>query len=184
LTKSGTSAADFQNLIEGIDGEPTPGTMQVSGVIANLLVWIADGQGVQIDYSKATFQGYVTLLNSSFAEELQQNSIVQTVVPDEEDPVLGDNDNGDPDLVQRRSDDFFEFDRMQPRPRASLPRANSGPPPPTNNLVRQAGSQPALQVISQGKANNLAGIREDVGLPRTQLVGDCALTLQRAVFIR
>jgi hypothetical protein len=184
LTKSGTSAADFQNLIETIDGSSTTGMIQLSENVADLLASFADGQGVQINYPKADFQGYVTLLNSSFAEELQQNSIVQTVVPDEEDPVLGDNDNGDPDLLQRRSDDVFEFERMQPRPRAPLPRADSGPPPPTNNLVRQAGSQPALQVISQGKANNLAGIREDVGLPRNKLVGDCVLTLQCAVSIR
>lgn len=115
-----------------------------------------EGKGYQIVYPNLNYQGYVTSINDSFAAQVAENSIVQLVALD--DPLDDPDDGGEPSIERRSIVPGWSV----PRHDAPELRKRAVPPPPTNNLVRQAGSQTALKILSQGKANNIGGILEDV----------------------
>ncbi|KAK3049051.1 hypothetical protein LTR09_009705 [Extremus antarcticus] len=127
-----------------------PGTS--SSDFQNLIQGLPDeGKGVQITYPNLDWQGYVTELNDTFAATVGQMSIIEAITLDAPEAETG--------VVDKRGlESLLAHDyAAMPVPR----QVNAGPPPPTNNLVRQTGSQQALKVLSQGRANNLAGTLED-----------------------
>lgn len=144
-----------------------PGTS--SSDFQNLIQGLPDeGTGVQITYPNLDWQGYVTKLNDTFAATVGQMSIIEATTLDAPEAETG--------VVDKRG-----LESLLAHDYAAMPvrrQVNAGPPPPTNNLVRQTGSQQALKVLSQGRANNLAGTLEDVsrGPDETYPITDALLT--------
>lgn len=134
MTKPGTSNSDFQNFIKTFpDG----------------------GSGQQIVYSHVSFQFYVTSINDSYAAIVAQNPLVLTVVLNA--AISDDTYGAIPRQGFSRRADKKSLASQNPRKEIFKRR----PTPPTNNLVRQAGSQTPLKIISQGTANSVSNVLED-----------------------